>query len=559
MSTKVDIPLPAGLARLRLRDPALAQELTDDFRRLSHAASAVAWAQGQLDGLLAASTDRDLLAVVVAAARELSGAPRGWALTWRGDLAAGRASFEAVAGDGVVLDAPPALSRTVLGRVAAEGRPAWTDDASEDARFQAAESVQAFALRSVGCVPVGDHGLLWLEDPDRPGRFDPVLRVRIGALCALAGRVLQGRQRAGHGHPVVAAASGPPPEALPGLVGSAPAMHALFGAVRAFAPMPWPALILGETGTGKEAVARALHALSPRSSAPFVPVNCGAIVESLAESTLFGHERGAFTGADRRQDGVLARVGEGTLFLDEVGELAPALQVKLLRVLQEGVYERVGGKEPLSFRGRVVAATHRPLDDAERRGAFREDLFFRLAAAIVRVPPLRERRGDIPALALHLLSRAAAELRDGSGADLAHVALDPAALTELCGRAWPGNVRELENVLRGALARALARGDTVLRAQDLASASLASSSLASSSSASSAASSAGAVPASAPPIAAPAGPIDLRVATVAFQQQLVHDALARNGGRRGRAAAELGVSRQWLHRLLSRWEGEEAG
>ncbi len=377
------LPLPPGLRRLRSIDPVLAEELKGDFERLSRAAGAVAWAQKQLDVLLAAPTAQDVLVAVVEAARATTGAPRIWALTWTGDLARGRASFEAVAGDGVALAAPPAVSRTVLGRVAEEGRPAWSDDAQQDARFQASESVQAFSLRSVGCVPLGENGVLWLEDPDRPGRFAPDMRMRVGALCALAGRVLGANRAAG---PRRAPAPRRTVEPVPGLVGATPAMAALFDSIRAFARMPWPALVLGETGTGKEVVARALHALSPRKDAPFVALNCGAIVPSLAESTLFGHERGAFTGADRRQDGVLAQAGGGTLFLDEVGELDPALQVKLLRVLQEGTYERVGGRETLHFKGRVVAATHRHLDDPGGRGDFREDLFFRLAAGIIRVP-----------------------------------------------------------------------------------------------------------------------------------------------------------------------------
>jgi DNA-binding NtrC family response regulator len=549
VSTNDDIALPDGLRRLRQLDPRLAEELTGDFTRLSRAAGAVAWAQRQLGPLLAAPTEAAVLAAVVSAVRGLTGAPRVWALTWSGDLSRGQASFETVAGDGVALGAPPAVSRTVLGRVSANQRPAWTDDAQEDARFLAAESVQAFALRSVGCVPLGPRGVIWLEDPDQPGRFDAAVRLRVGALCAVAGRVL-GRTGASPAAP----AAPPPPavEPVPGLVGQAPTMHALYSRIRAFAPMPWPALVLGETGTGKEAIARALHALSPRSEAPFVPVNCGAIVDSLAESTLFGHERGAFTGADRRKEGVLAQVKQGTLFLDEVGELSPALQVKLLRVLQEGAYQRLGGRETLQFSGRIVAATHRGLDDPASRGSFREDLFYRLAAGIIRVPPLRERRGDIPALANHLLARAAGEFVGEGRAPI----LGPATLHELEGRAWSGNVRELENSLRGALALCIAREGSTVEVSDLGVARPAPIA------ATAAAPPATQLPANprptqppaAPPApAAPTWPTDLKAATEAFQRMRIEAALDRNRGNRSAAARELGVSRQWLHRLMARW------
>lgn len=545
------IPLPPGLRRLRSIDPVLAEELKGDFERLSRAAGAVAWAQKQLDALLAAATPQDVLVAVVEACRATTGAPRIWALTWTGDLARGRASFESVAGDGVALAAPPAVSRTVLGRVADEGRPAWSDDAQDDARFQASESVQAFSLRSVGCVPLGERGVLWLEDPDRPGRFEPGMRMRVGALCALAGRVLAAPGASG---PRLASAPRRAVEPVPGLVGSTPAMGALFDSIRAFAPMPWPALILGETGTGKEAVARALHALSPRKDAPFVPLNCGAIVSSLAESTLFGHERGSFTGADKRRDGVLTQAGGGTLFLDEVGELEPSLQVKLLRVLQEGTFQRVGGRETLHFNGRIVAATHRHLDDPSRRGEFREDLFFRLAAGIVRVPPLRDRRGDIPALAHFLLQRAVDELPAAIRPE-AGISLTEPALDELSGRAWSGNVRELENTLRGAVARVIARGDGVMDDGDLAPPTVEVVPVAPPPP--------GAVPvapvaAFAPPAADPYADLDLKAATEAFQRDRIRAALVRTGGNRSAAARQLGVSRQWLHRLISRWDEDEA-
>ena len=529
-----EINLPSSIQRAARLDAALAEDLAEDFTRLARVGTAMAWAQASLPAMLGALGVGGLLEVVVAQARELTRAPRAWAMAWSGDLGAGRATIEALAGEGVEALEVPAFSHTIVGRVAREGRPAWSDDAAQDARFQAAESVQAFSLRSIGCVPIGDHAVLLLEDPAQPGAFGLEDRLRIAALAALAGRVLAGRQRP---ESVEAAPASP----IAGLVGSSPPMVELYASIRAFAPMPWPVLILGETGTGKEAVARALHAGSPRARDPFVPVNCGAIVETLAESTLFGHERGAFTGADRQRDGLLHRVGEGTLFLDEVGELSPALQVKLLRLLQEGTYERVGGDRSLRFSGRVVAATHRLLDQPERRGSFREDLYFRLAACVLRVPPLRDRRSDVPELAHHLLQRASADLTG-----CPRLSLDPDATPRLKAHEWPGNVRELENRLRGGVARALSRGETTVRGEDLGlqgtELSLSASSLSSTT----------------PDTSIPAS-LDLASATERFQQQRIHAALKANGGNRSAAARQLGVSRQWLHRLLARWDLEPAG
>jgi DNA-binding NtrC family response regulator len=533
-------------------DPALAESLSDDFRRLARAGAALAWSDARLGPLIAADGDRALLQALVAEARALTDAPRVFALSWQGDGKTGRVSFRALAGDGETVPDPGAISHTIVGRVARDGRAAWSDDAAADARFQAAESVQMVALRSVGCVPIGAHGVLYLLDPEHPGRFPLGTRLKLTALCALAGRVLEARSQP------VSRTVAPTPN-LPGLVGAAPAMAELFDAVRAFAPMPWPVLVLGETGTGKEAVSRALHGLSPRSAEPFEAVNCGAIVPALAESALFGHEKGAFTGADRRREGVFSRVGSGTLFLDEVGELPAEVQVKLLRVLQEGTFARVGGERPIRFNGRVVAATLRPLDDVAQRGSFRDDLYHRLAACIIRVPSLADRRDDVPPLAAHLLERAA---RDLPGTP--HLDLTEDALAVLNGRAYPGNVRELENVLRGAVARCLARGETRIGAADVTRPATGTRSDAPHSEATPA----HATSAPPAPTAAPAHPASVAVplpvseldtlpllaATEEFQRQRIYAALDQHRQNRSAAARSLGVTRQWLHRLLRRWE-----
>jgi DNA-binding NtrC family response regulator len=203
--------------------------------------------------------------------------------------------------------------------------------------------------------------------------------------------------------------------------------------------------VTGETGTGKELVARHLHEGGPRRGRPFVALNCAALVEGLLESELFGHEKGAFTGAHERHEGRIAQAGEGTLFLDEIGDLSPALQAKLLRVLSEGVFTRVGGTETLRMRCRVVAATHRDLEARAKEGTFREDLYYRLAVVGIEVPPLRDRPEDVDLLAEAALERVAARL----GRRVPRLAED--ARAALRDYAWPGNVRELFNVLERAM------------------------------------------------------------------------------------------------------------
>jgi len=204
-------------------------------------------------------------------------------------------------------------------------------------------------------------------------------------------------------------------------------------------------LVTGESGAGKEGVARALHKLSPRNKAPLVPVNCGAIPEALLESELFGHVRGAFTGANRRRIGRFEAVRGGTLFLDEIGELPLAMQVKLLRVLQERVFEPVGAMESVRADFRLVAATNRELKDEVAQGRFRQDLFFRLDVVRVQVPPLRERPMDIPLLVDHFVDR----YRNECGSRVSGAS--PPALRAMQAYDWPGNVRELQNFVQGVL------------------------------------------------------------------------------------------------------------
>jgi len=230
------------------------------------------------------------------------------------------------------------------------------------------------------------------------------------------------------------------------IIGVSPAMAALFSMVRSVAPTNSTVLVTGESGTGKELIAKAIHALSPRKDAPFVSVNCGALTESLLESELFGHMKGAFTDANQNKKGLFEAAHRGTLFLDEVGETSPAMQVKLLRALQDRKIRRVGGTEEIEVDVRVLAATNRPLEDLVREKRFREDLFYRLNVIPVRIPSLRERRDDIPLLAEHFLARFSEDM----GKQVAKISVE--AMDRLLRYSWPGNVRELENVMERAVA-----------------------------------------------------------------------------------------------------------
>jgi transcriptional regulator with GAF, ATPase, and Fis domain len=232
---------------------------------------------------------------------------------------------------------------------------------------------------------------------------------------------------------------------LAGVVGTSAAMRAVYRLTRLVAPAPASVLLAGETGTGKELIARAIHALSPRADGPYVRVNCGALSESLLESELFGHVKGAFTGAIDNKTGRFEAAHGGTIFLDEIGSMSPKLQVKLLRVLQEREFERVGESRTIHVDTRVIAATNQFLEDEIRAGRFREDLYYRLNVVPIHLPPLRERREDIPALAAFFVDRYGRENQREPG-DLSSDVLK--ALQEYD---WPGNVRELENCVERAV------------------------------------------------------------------------------------------------------------
>ena len=261
-----------------------------------------------------------------------------------------------------------------------------------------------------------------------------------------------------------ALSAGLPPEApeFDDLIHRSRVMNRVIAKARRVAPRSVPVLIEGESGTGKELLARAIHKASPRRQKAFVAVNCGAIPPELIESELFGHEKGAFTGADRRRVGYFEEADQGTLFLDEIGELPLSGQVKLLRTLQEGELVRVGATNPIQIDVRIIAATNRTLSEEISSGKFRPDLFYRVAVAVLHLPPLRERQGDLSILIDYLLKRINEESTGDPGFE--HKQISASAKNFLISQVWPGNVRELQNTL---LRAAIWSEGPIIRSEDV--------------------------------------------------------------------------------------------
>jgi DNA-binding NtrC family response regulator len=327
-------------------------------------------------------------------------------------------------------------------------------------------------------------------------------------------------------------ASKAPAQPVAQIVGTTPSMLSVYKTVAHVAPTTATVLIVGESGTGKELVARAIHAKSPRTTKPFVAINCGALPESILESELFGHERGSFTGASAQKRGLFEEAKGGTLFLDEIGEISPKMQVQLLRVLQEGEIRRVGAAETIKVDVRVVAASNRDLKAEVAAGRFREDLLFRLQVVTVQVPPLRERRGDIPLLIKHFIARHA----DRLGRPAPHVA--PEVFEMLESYEFPGNVRELSHIIERAML--LAR-EGVITAGDL------------------------------PPEVtrswtAHAGSggsmgslADDWPSLQVLERRYIDRVLSRTGGNKTRAAEVLGIDRRTLNRMFARERAAATG
>jgi DNA-binding NtrC family response regulator len=321
---------------------------------------------------------------------------------------------------------------------------------------------------------------------------------------------------------------------LQDIVGKSPVMLEVYKLVARVAGSTATVLVQGESGTGKELVARAIHTHSPRAGAPFVPVNCTALTESLLESELFGHARGAFTGAVAAKRGLFEMANGGTMFLDEIGDMGPKMQAQLLRTLQDGEVRPVGGSEAIRVDVRLVCATNKDLDDEVKTGRFREDLYFRINVVTVRLPPLRERREDVTILVAHFLHKLAhREHRDPA-------AMSPEALKLLTGYPWPGNVRELENAIERAVA--VAKGNVILPS-DLPPEVGGSAS--------------GGVPAPGGESGGGGGGLIADRPTLAeLERRYIQLVLAENGGNKKKAAEKLGIDRRTLYRALER--GDDA-
>jgi transcriptional regulator with GAF, ATPase, and Fis domain len=441
------------------------------------------------------------------------------------------------------------FSRAIAEKVMRDGQPVVTVDARGDSRFRENRSVHAMQLQSVACVPVqspsGILGALYLDNRFRPGTFgkeDVDLLLALADQVALAldnARLLaellqRNEELEKQRRRVEALAKGQAAEIdrltevvrsaqhtlqhrydYSQIVGSSPAMHALFDVLDRVIDTSLPVLIQGESGTGKELVARAVHFQGPHRDGPLVTLNCGAMPESLIESELFGHMKGAFTGADQDREGLVLKARGGTLFLDELGELPLSMQVKLLRVLQEREVRPLGASRSIPVEFRLVTATNRNLVQEVRKGTFREDLYYRVGVIELTLPPLRERIDDVPELARRLLERARERTQKAAPV------LTSGALRKLMAFHWPGNVRQLENVL---LRASVLTDSDQIRAKDIA----------------------------LPDPAAPTNAVS-RDEFERQEMQRIADALASHRWNVALVARELGIPRPTLYRKLRRY------
>jgi len=414
--------------------------LPEDSRRL-----AILYAVG--NAINSAVGLPELLDKILATIFEVVPAERGAILLWdeaeRRWAPAAVHSRDAAAGQGEI-----AVSHAIIEKAFEAGAPILSADARSDVRFGASDSIEAFAIRSTICCPLAVReerlGVLHLDTRQATEAFSEQDVRLVGAIAsqaaiaianarlhdALRQENIQLRRALGSRHCIV---------------GASAAMRELVNLIRRVSQTDATVLLRGESGTGKEVVARTLHALSPRRGRPFVCVNCAAVPETLLESELFGHEKGAFTGAIERRIGRFEQANGGTIFLDEIGEMPTATQAKILRVLQEQEFQRVGGTHSLRVDVRLIASTNRDLEAALAAEQFRRDLYYRLKVIEVFLPPLRERKDDIPLLCEHFLGEIAREM----GRQPPEV--DEAAMRALRAYPWPGNVRELRNVLERAM------------------------------------------------------------------------------------------------------------
>jgi len=340
------------------------------------------------------------------------------------------------------------VSRTITRQVMKENVAILGVDVSGSDALRNVESLAASEVRSLLCVPLSVFekpiGCIYLDNTNATNRFQEDHLQLLAGVAGISSVALDNARRLQWLEQENQRLTTEIRQEQ-SLVGEGEKMKGIFQFLARLAPADSTVLIEGESGTGKELAARALHRNSPRSAKPFVAINCAAIPETLLESELFGYERGAFTGASMQKRGRLEVADGGVVFLDEIGELAPALQVKLLRVLQELEFERVGGTQPIKIDVRLIAATNRDMEDAVQKGEFRQDLYYRLAVVKLTMPPLRERREDIPMLTRHFVQKTAKRCK------VKAKPVSREAMAALANYEWPGNMRELENAIERAL------------------------------------------------------------------------------------------------------------
>jgi transcriptional regulator with GAF, ATPase, and Fis domain len=393
----------------------------------------------------------EVLRIVLHEAVATTGAERGFVVLVRGD------DLEFAAAENLdrseIEDPSFEVSRSLIGEVRESGEISLLRVAELPRHHPAGRSLGQIGVRACACVPIpgreGAAGVLYLDSRAPDARLARAQRKLLELFASQAAAALENarahrerqreleraaetirRHRTEESHRL----------RYDEMIGASEAMQEVYRQLDRIIPTEEPVLILGETGTGKDLAARLIHARGPRAERPFVPVNCAGLTETLLEAELFGHDRGAFTGADRARPGLFELAHRGTLFLDEVGDMSSRMQGDLLRVLQSGEVRRVGGRETMRVDVRPIAATHRDLRELVHQGKFREDLFFRLHVLELRLPPLRERAEDIPQLVAELLPRLV------KGAEPSRIS--GGAMSGLMSYAWPGNFRELENVLR---------------------------------------------------------------------------------------------------------------
>lgn len=414
-----------------------------------------------------------------------------------------------------------ALSTSVVGEVLERGEPVILYEALEDDRYGRSESIVLQQIQSIACMPLcikrRQIGAVYLDSVRQRGRFTgehlPFLtalanqaaiaieNVRLYQALRSENRRLREEIQRIHGFDEI--------------VGQSPSMQRVFDTMSRVLDTDATVLIEGESGTGKELVARAIHYNGLRKDGPFIALFCGSLPDSLLESELFGHKKGAFTGAIADKAGLFEAADGGTIFLDEVGDLSPRIQTALLRVLQEGEVKRVGETHARKVDVRVLSATNKPLRDLIRQGEFREDLYYRLNTISITTPPLRHRRSDIPLLAHHFLDRYAVDQRSYIRG------IAPEAMRALQAYAWPGNVRELENTIRRAVV--LAKGD-MIGLEDLQL-----------------------------PDDTSRDPFEPGITLKEGERRLVQQTLDAYEGNISETARVLGVSRSWVHYKLKEW------